>query len=45
MYIKKDQGVVDKINKIYDSLSISEMKRFENDSITKFSDDFTRKIK
>lgn len=45
MYIKRDEGVVDKINQIYDSMSISELKRFENESITKFSDDFTRKIK
>jgi hypothetical protein len=45
MYIKKDQGVVDKINQVYDSMSISEMKRFENDSVTQFSEDFTQKIK
>lgn len=45
MYIKKDKSVVEKINQIYDSMSISEMKRFENDSITQFSDDFTQKIK
>lgn len=45
MYIKKDQDVVDKINQVYDSMSISEMKRFENDSVTQFSEDFTRKIK
>lgn len=45
MYIKKDPTVIEKINKIYNSMSISEMKRFENDNITKFSDDFTQKIK
>lgn len=45
MYIKKDQTVIDKINKIYDSMSISELKRFENDTVTNFSDDFTQKIK
>lgn len=45
IYIKKDKGVIDKINKIYDSMSISEMKRFESDNVTKFSDDFTKKIK
>lgn len=45
MYIKKDRGIVDKINQVYDSMSISEMKRFENDSVTQFSEDFTRKIK
>mgnify|MGYP000898496748 CR=1 FL=1 len=45
MYIKKDRDIVDKINQVYDSMSISEMKRFENDSVTQFSMDFTRKIK
>lgn len=45
MYIKKDTNVIEKINTVYNSMSISEMKRFENDSITNFSDDFTEKIK
>lgn len=45
MYISKDQSVVDKINKIYESMSFGEMKRFENENVTKFSDDFTKKIK
>jgi len=44
MYIKKDNVVIDKINRIYESMSISEMKRFENDSVTQFSDDFAKKI-
>lgn len=45
MYISKDQTLIDKINKIYESMSFGEMKRFENESVTKFSDDFTKKIK
>jgi len=45
MYIKKDEKVLSRINQVYQSMSISEMKRFENESVTKFSEDFTQKLK
>lgn len=45
LYISKDKSLVDKINKIYESMSFGEMKRFENENVTHFSDDFTKKIK
>ena len=45
MYVNKDTNVISEINKIYHSMSISEMKRFENADITEFSSDFTKKIK
>lgn len=45
MYINKNNELIDKINRIYDSMSLNEMKRFEDTSITDFSDDFKNKIK
>ena len=45
MYIKKEHGTIDQINHVYNSMSVSELERFENDNVTQLSDDFVRKIK
>jgi hypothetical protein len=45
MYINKDQGAVERISNIYNSMSLSEMKRFEDDTVKEFSSDFIQKIK
>jgi len=45
MYVNKDTTMISEINKIYHSMSISEMKRFENSQVTEFSSDFRKKIK
>ena len=45
MHINKDNTIITKINQIYESMSMSEMKRFENDEVKNFSDDFKEKIK
>ena len=45
MYIKKEHSAIDQINHVYNSMSVSEFERFEDESVTKFSDDFVQKIK
>jgi hypothetical protein len=43
-YINKDADLLNNINKVYNSMSLSEMKRFEDGTVTEFSDDFKKKI-
>lgn len=45
IYINKNDALIERINNIYSSMSLNEMKRFENDDVTDFSDDFKLKIK
>ena len=43
-YINKNEQLMDDINQVYNSMSLSEMKRFEDGTVKEFSEDFKKKI-
>lgn len=44
IYINKNETLINKINNIYDSMSISELQRFKDENVKEFSQEFKSKI-
>lgn len=44
IYINKDPNLINKINNIYNSMSISELQRFNDENVKEFSPEFKSKI-